>query len=169
MTKTAAEDICALVARDHGLPVVVLRTARFFPERDDSTEIAAMFDDANIKANEYLYRRVDIEDVVRAHLLAADCAPALGFAKYIVSATTPFARADTTEPARDAPEVVRRLFRIKRLSTPDGVGRCSLASTASMTTLGHAPTWGGLRATTFATFWTVSSQTKTPGVRSREQ
>ncbi len=110
VTKTAAEDICALVARDHGLPVVVLRTARFFPEGDDRTEIAATFDDGNIKANEYLYRRVDIEDVVRAHLLAAERAPTLGFAKYIVSATTPSARADAAELARDAPEVVRRLF-----------------------------------------------------------
>jgi nucleoside-diphosphate-sugar epimerase len=110
VTKAAAEDVCALVARDHGLPVVVLRTARFFPEGDDSTEITSRFDDRNIKANEYLYRRVDIEDVVSAHLLAEDCAPTLGFAKYIISATTPFARDDAAELARDAPEVVGRLF-----------------------------------------------------------
>ena len=69
-----------------------------------------MFDDENIKANEYLYRRVDIEDVVSAHLLAEERAPALGFAKYIISATTPFAREDAAELARDTPEVVRRLF-----------------------------------------------------------
>src|SRR3954454_24995427 len=35
VTKTAAEDLCELVHRDHGLPVVVLRTSRFFPESDD--------------------------------------------------------------------------------------------------------------------------------------
>jgi UDP-glucose 4-epimerase len=110
VTKTTAEDMCALVARDHGLPVVVLRTARFFPEGDDSTEITSAFDDGNIKANEYLYRRVDIEDVVSAHLLAEDRAPALGFAKYIICATTPFVRENAAELARDAPEVVRRLF-----------------------------------------------------------
>ncbi len=70
VTKTVAEDLCELVARDQGLPVVVLRTSRFFPEADDDSEITATFADWNIKANEYLYRRVDIEDVVSAHLLA---------------------------------------------------------------------------------------------------
>jgi UDP-glucose 4-epimerase len=29
-TKTAAEDLCRLFARDHGLPCIVLRTSRFF-------------------------------------------------------------------------------------------------------------------------------------------
>ena len=35
VTKTAAEDMCELIARDHGLPCVILRTSRFFPEGDD--------------------------------------------------------------------------------------------------------------------------------------
>ena len=34
-TKTAAEDLCELVHRDHGLPCLILRTSRFFPEADD--------------------------------------------------------------------------------------------------------------------------------------
>src|SRR4051794_13764991 len=34
-TKTAAEDLCELVHRDHGLPCLILRTVRFFPEADD--------------------------------------------------------------------------------------------------------------------------------------
>jgi len=110
VTKTAAEDLCELVARDQSLPVVVLRTSRFFPETDDNSEITPTFVDENIKANEYLYRRVDIEDVVSAHLLAEDRAPALGFAKYVISATSPFAREDAAELVRDAPAVVRRLF-----------------------------------------------------------
>jgi UDP-glucose 4-epimerase len=110
VTKTAAEDVCELVARDHGLAVVVLRTSRFFPETDDDSEIASTFIDGNVKANEYLYRRVDIEDVVGAHLLADDRAPELGFAKYVISATTPFTRRDVAELARDAPAVVCRLF-----------------------------------------------------------
>jgi len=110
VTKTTAEDMCELVARDHGLPAVVLRAARFFPEGDDSTEVTSTFVHGNIKANEYLYRRVDIEDVVSAHLLAEDRAPDLGFAKYLISATSPFSREDATELARDAPAVVRRLF-----------------------------------------------------------
>ena len=110
VTKTAAEDLCELVARDHDLPVVVLRTSRFFPEPDDDSEITSTFVDENIKANEYLYRRVDIEDVVKAHLLAEDRATALGFAKYIISATSPFSREDSVELARDARVIVRRHF-----------------------------------------------------------
>ncbi|MCA1655233.1 MAG: NAD(P)-dependent oxidoreductase, partial [Pseudonocardiaceae bacterium] len=94
VTKTAAENLCELVHRDHGLPVVVLRTSRFFPEADDRDAVRAAYQDANIKANEYLYRRVDVEDVVDAHLLALDRAPDLGFDRFIVSATTPFTRAD---------------------------------------------------------------------------
>ncbi|MDQ6616289.1 MAG: NAD(P)-dependent oxidoreductase [Actinomycetota bacterium] len=110
VTKSAAEDLSELVARDTGLPILVLRTARFFPEPDDRDEVRATYDDANVKANEYLYRRVDLEDVVSAHLLALTRAPAIGFAKYIVSATTPFQPEDVTELGRGAPDVVRRLF-----------------------------------------------------------
>jgi UDP-glucose 4-epimerase len=109
-TKTAAEDLCELVARDHQLPVVVLRVARFFPESDDRDEVRAAYTDANIKANEYLHRRVDISDVADAHLLAVDKAPAVGFAKYIISATTPFVPSDLAELTQDAPSVVARLF-----------------------------------------------------------
>jgi UDP-glucose 4-epimerase len=110
VTKTAAEDLCQLVHRDHDLPVVVLRAARFFPENDDDDDVSAAYGDANVKANEYLYRRVDIEDVVSAHLLALEKAPALGFARYLISGTTPFAPDDVTDLATDAPAVVRRLF-----------------------------------------------------------
>lgn len=110
VTKTAAEDLCELVSRDHGLPVVVLRTSRFFPEPDDRDDVRAAYDDANVKTNEYLYRRVDIEDVVSAHLRAMERAPAIGFRRYVVSATTPFTRDDLAELAQDAPGVVRRLF-----------------------------------------------------------
>jgi UDP-glucose 4-epimerase len=110
VTKTAAEDLCELVHRDYGLPIVVLRVARFFPEPDDRDGIRAAYPDANVKANEYLYRRVDIADVADAHLLAADRAPALGFAKYIVTATTPFGMDDLAELRADAPSVVWRLF-----------------------------------------------------------
>jgi len=110
VTKVAAEDLCELVARDHGLPVVVLRTSRFFPEPDDRADVRASYDDANAKLNELLYRRVDLEDAVGAHLLALERAPALGFARCIVSATTPFTRADAAELGRDAPAVVWRRF-----------------------------------------------------------
>ncbi len=110
VTKTAAEDLCELVHRDHDLPVVILRVGRFFPEPDDDDEVRATYDGDNVKANELLYRRVDIEDVVRAHLLALERAPAIGFARYIVSATSPFTRDDAAALAVDAPSVVARRF-----------------------------------------------------------
>ena len=110
VTKTAAEDLCEIISRDHGLPVVVLRVARFFPEADDRDQVRAAYPDANVKANEYLYRRVDLQDVVDAELLALARAPAIGFAKYIVSATTPFTPGDLAGLGEDAAAVVRRLF-----------------------------------------------------------
>jgi nucleoside-diphosphate-sugar epimerase len=109
-TKVAAEDLCELAADDLGLPVVVLRVARFFPEPDDRDDVRAVFSDANLKVNEYLHRRVDIADVVDAHLCAARHAPELGFGRYVISATTPFTRDDLPELATDAAAVVRRLF-----------------------------------------------------------
>jgi len=109
-TKMAAEDLCELVHRDHGLPCLILRTSRFFPEGDDRDEVRAAYDDANVKVNEFLYRRVDLEDVVSAHSLALERTPALGFARYIVSATTPFRPRDLAALRTDAPSVVRRLF-----------------------------------------------------------
>ncbi|WP_205730010.1 NAD(P)-dependent oxidoreductase [Blastococcus sp. TF02-8] len=109
-TKVAAEDLCELVARDSGLPVLVLRTSRFFPEADDSELVRSGYDDANAKVNELLYRRVDLSDVVTAHLAALERAPALGFGRYVVSATTPFRAGDLADLHRDAPAVVERLF-----------------------------------------------------------
>jgi nucleoside-diphosphate-sugar epimerase len=107
VTKTAAEDLCQLFHRNQGLACIVLRTSRFFPEEDDNDEVRETFSDENVKANEYLYRRVDIEDVVSAHLLAVERAPDLGFRKYIVSATTPFRRDDLERLRVDAPAMVR--------------------------------------------------------------
>lgn len=108
VTKAAAEDLCQLFQRNHGLACIVLRTSRFFPGEDDNQEVRAAYSDDNAKVNEFLYRRVDIEDVVSAHLLAAARAPAIGFRKYIVSATTPFQREDLAELRIDAPRVVQR-------------------------------------------------------------
>ncbi len=110
VTKIAAEDLCELVHRDHALPCLILRTSRFFPEEDDRPDVRDAYDDGNVKANEFLYRRVDIDDAVSAHLLALERAPALGFGRYIISATTPFTRDDLAELRADAPGVVERLF-----------------------------------------------------------
>jgi nucleoside-diphosphate-sugar epimerase len=52
VTKTAAEDLCELFHRRHGLACLVLRTSRFFPEVDDDPAVRRVYDDGNVKANE---------------------------------------------------------------------------------------------------------------------
>ena len=107
-TKLAAEDLCRLFARNHGLPCIVLRTARFFPEGDDDELRRHGFADANLKANEFLHRRADVQDIVDAHLLAIAHAPRIGFGRYVLSATTPFRREDAAELRIDVAAVLRQ-------------------------------------------------------------
>jgi nucleoside-diphosphate-sugar epimerase len=108
VTKVAAEDLCELIHRSFGLACVILRTSRFFPEPDDDRDTREGYADLNAKANEFLFRRADIQDVVDAHLLALDQAGRIGFGRYIVSATTPFTLDDLEELRTNAPAVVRR-------------------------------------------------------------
>lgn len=110
VTKTAAEDLCQLTAQDHGMPVLILRTSRFFPEPDDRDDVRAAYPDLNLKVNELLYRRVDIEDIVDAVGLALERAPAIGFGRYIITSTTPFGPSDRVAVREDLPAVVRRLY-----------------------------------------------------------
>jgi len=110
VTKTAAEDLCELFHGHDGLRCLVLRTSRFFPEEDDRKETRDAYADGNVKANEFLYRRVDLEDVVDAHLLALEKASEIGFGRYIISSTTPFTREDLTDLRADAPAVLERKF-----------------------------------------------------------
>ncbi len=109
VTKIAAENLCQLFHRNQQLPCLILRTSRFFPEVDDRKEAREAYEDHNLKVNEFLHRRADIEDIVSAHLLAMEQAPSLGFGRYIISATTPFTPADLAELRADAPSVLRRL------------------------------------------------------------
>jgi UDP-glucose 4-epimerase len=110
VTKVAAEELCELFYRSKGLPCIVLRTSRFFPEADDDAELRQRYDDLNLKANEYLHRRLDLADAVGAHMVAAEQAPVIGFGRYVVSATTPFEREHLLRLRTDAPGVVRGLF-----------------------------------------------------------
>jgi len=107
VTKAAAENLCHISHRQEGLPCLILRTSRFFPEGDDNRRIRENYADENAKANEYLYRRVDIEDVVNAHLLALKHVRRIGFRQYIISATTPFRKEDLQQLRANAPGVVR--------------------------------------------------------------
>lgn len=110
VTKAAAEDVCEIFARKRRLPVIVLRTSRFFPEPDDDPAKRAEYGHDNTHANELLYRRADIADIVDAHLLAMEKARGIGFGRYIVSATTPFTEGDLPALRHNAAEVVKRLF-----------------------------------------------------------
>jgi UDP-glucose 4-epimerase len=109
-TKLMAENLCELFFREWGLPVVVLRTSRFFPEDDDDPAMRSAYTLENAQANELLYRRLDIADAVSAHLLAVERGPELGFGRYIVSATTPFEPRHLAALARDAAGLVRELY-----------------------------------------------------------
>jgi UDP-glucose 4-epimerase len=108
VTKLAAEQMCELFQYRSGMPCIVLRTSRFFPEDDDNRDARERFSDDNLKVNELLYRRAEIEDVVTAHLLAIDRAPSIGFDRFIISATSPFMRDDLLELRTDTAAVVRR-------------------------------------------------------------
>jgi UDP-glucose 4-epimerase len=110
VTKFAAENLCELFHRSNGLPCVILRTSRFFPEDDDDRLARQRFDSDNLKVNEILYRRADLEDIVSAHLLAIAKAPGLGFERFIISATTPFTRTDLPTLRTDAASVVAARF-----------------------------------------------------------
>jgi nucleoside-diphosphate-sugar epimerase len=107
VTKLAAEHLCRLWHREHGLAVTVLRTGRFFPEEDDTHRRLA---GQNTKANEFLNRRLTVEEAAEAHVLALQKTPELGFDTFILSAPPPFAREDCEELSRDAAGVVARYF-----------------------------------------------------------
>ncbi|EJD43822.1 NAD-dependent epimerase/dehydratase [Auricularia subglabra TFB-10046 SS5] len=112
VTKVCAEDICSLYHAKHGLPVAVLRTARFFPEQDDSEAVRSAFpEDENVKVNELCYRRADLFDVVTAHVCALQRAPAIKWGRYIISAPPPFPHDTATleRLGRQASEVLESL------------------------------------------------------------
>lgn len=107
ITKRAAEEHCRLIHAEEQLPIIILRTARFFPE-DDDTHAEPSGD--NLKANELLYRRLTVEDCARAHLHALEQAPRLGLRTYVVSAPTPFTRSDAAALKADPAGVIEHLY-----------------------------------------------------------
>jgi UDP-glucose 4-epimerase len=107
VTKLEAERACRRAHEEHGLNVLVLRTGRFFPEEDDTHRDLS---GENRKANEFLNRRLTVEDAADAHLAALGAAPSLGFDTFILSAPPPFVRADCEALIEDAPAVIARYF-----------------------------------------------------------
>jgi nucleoside-diphosphate-sugar epimerase len=127
VTKLAAEGLCRLYASEHGLACVVLRTARFFPEEDDTHRALS---GENMKANEFLNRRLTVEDAAEAHILGLDRAPAIGFGIFVVSAPTPFRPSDARALQRDAAAVIARyypdapgLYAARGWRLPERIGR----------------------------------------------
>ena len=107
VTKRSAEHVGALFHREHGLPILILRTGRFFPEEDDTH---CDLSGPNTKANEFLNRRLTVEDAAEAHVAALDKAPEIGFGTFIISAPPPFEREDCEALLYDAPTVITRYF-----------------------------------------------------------
>jgi UDP-glucose 4-epimerase len=105
VTKVAAEGLCRIYSREHGLNCAVLRTSRFFPEEDDTER---GFSGENLKANEFLHRRLTVEDAAEAHLAALDRIQ--GFEIFIISAPPPFAPAEAQALKSDAASVIAHHF-----------------------------------------------------------
>jgi len=150
VTKHTAEQLCRLVHRQSGMAVMILRTGRFFPEEDDAQRDLS---GANIKANEFLSRRLTVEDAADAHLVALHKAPQIGFGTFILSAPPPFAREEAEELIRDAPAVITCRF-------PDAPGLYARAgwslparSTASMMRAWPSGRWGSAAAPTSPRSW----------------
>ena len=81
VTKLAAEQLCAVAAREHGMTCLSLRVSRFFPE---PPRLMAIY---------RLYRGVDVRDAAAVHLLALDAdLPASFFDTFNISAHSPLSR-----------------------------------------------------------------------------
>ncbi|MCL9999902.1 MAG: NAD(P)-dependent oxidoreductase [Erythrobacter sp.] len=127
VTKRAAEELCRLWHNLHGLPVIALRVSRFFPEDDDTHAVPS---GENLKANEFLNRRLTVEDCAAAHIAALDAAPRVGWGVYVVSAPPPFTRADAARLKHDAAALIAgrfpeapALYAARGWVLPDSIGR----------------------------------------------
>lgn len=127
VTKLSAEELCRLAHLEHGLNCVVLRTSRFFPEEDDTLDHVP---GPNLKANEFLNRRLTVEDAAEAHIIALEKAPTLGFDTFVISAPPPFARSDVKALKHDAARVVaghfpdaEELYARRNWTLPHSIGR----------------------------------------------
>ncbi|OJI87450.1 hypothetical protein ASPTUDRAFT_62105 [Aspergillus tubingensis CBS 134.48] len=112
VTKVAAEDLCYLVHKKTGMPVLVLRTSRFFPEEDDDEDRRTAMSDDNLKVLELAYRRCDIEDIVNAAVCSMRKAKDIRWGRYIISAPPPFNNDRSTLDAlnRESAEVMTKAF-----------------------------------------------------------
>lgn len=106
LTKLTAEGLCRLFHLEHGLNCTALRTGRFFPEEDDTDDELS---GENLKANEFLHRRLTVEDAADAHVAALENTPD-GFEVFVVSAPLPFVPPDAEGLKSDAARLVAGYF-----------------------------------------------------------
>lgn len=107
VTKLAAEHLCRLWSDLHGFDIAIMRAGRFFPEDDDTyTQPSG----PNLKANEFLNRRLTVEDAADAHIAALEKISGLGCETFILSAPPPFSRQDREELIDDFPAVIAKYY-----------------------------------------------------------
>ena len=134
ITKITAEELCRHFAFAEGLPIICLRTARFFPE---PPEVMALY---------RLYRGVDVRDVTAAHVLAVTNQDIL-FDVFNISARSPFQETDMPALLRDAPSVLQnrapeavKLFEQRGWTLPTSIDRVYVIEKV-MRLLGYQPVY----------------------------
>lgn len=131
ITKLAAEALCKHFAQAQGLPVICLRTSRFFPEPPE------------LLARYRLYRGGDVRDIAAAHALAVTNTT-IQYDLFNISARSPLQESDLPDLWRDAPAVLRRMPGIEQLFVrrgwmlPDRIDRVYVISRAEQR-LGYQP------------------------------
>lgn len=107
VTKLAAEHLCRLHHELHGINVAIMRTGRFFPEDDDTHQFPS---GPNLKANEFLNRRLTVEDAAESHLAALNNMKDLGCEAFILSAPPAFDKSESAELMIDAKAAIQRKY-----------------------------------------------------------
>jgi len=87
--KAAGEITASCSIGNRGRFCIVLKSSRFFRGGSRPGGREGYADDKS-KVTEYLYRRVDLEDVVAAHLRPSNVRRRRSFDRCIISAATPF-------------------------------------------------------------------------------
>ena len=104
VTKAAAEDLCELVHRNQGLACIVLAPRASSPRRTTIRHVRDGLCRRQHQGSTSISTAASISKMSSsAHLLALERAPALGFGRYIISATTPFLPEIWRELRADAP------------------------------------------------------------------
>merc|ERR1712228_729662 len=146
MGKLDAEKAC-LEAASEGVPVVILRVSRCFPEDVIDVGEKATASLSNFKANELLGRRVSLQDTVDAHLRAVVRAQRLRGSLFTLAAPVPWAREQTPSGSADFAKFVseklphmRQIFESQGWKPPEAISRV-YDSSSTVAALDWQPRW----------------------------